>query len=287
MVKLFQNNVQSLDSVVMANDRQIGDGAAMLFSVSDLTNFGAKAEDGTPFRRFIWRQWLDVQNNALKPEQRLHPNASISVLADERDQSYTVSGIAVPSKKTRDGFEVVAFAVSDVVYAQNGKFQSESYLKPWYLPTTKKGLENARLTLNEKPTLIEFLLTSSAMQMKAAAGDDPFLFCDSQCSPETLALMKRDPNFIVFLRHVRVPDLTASGKDLEKPAGIVTTYVRVNESNRQGMDKFVAGQIIADYFVSGFGTEMDNPLMERALRQVDRRTIGGLFRYDGIQAAQK
>lgn len=278
MVKLFQNNVQSLDSVVMADNGQIGDGAATFFSVSDLTDFSAKAENGTPFRRYVWRQWLDVQNNALKPEQRLHPNAAIAVLADEAEPAYTVSGIAVPSKKNRDGFEVVAMTITDVVKLADG----EPYLKPWYLPVVRKDAQKAHLTTSAKPALGDVLFAMSNLSIyAAAAGSDPFLICDNQCNPTTLASLRKNYNLVVFLRGVKVPSLTASGKELDVAVGETTLFIKPNDAYRRGMPEGKAVEIGVDYLVNGFGVRERSPLVQAFEEQVQRNSRNGIFRYRG------
>ena len=279
MVKLFQNSVKSLDSVVMADNGQIGSGAAVLFSVSDLTDFDAKAEDGTPFRRYVWRQWLDVQNNALKPEQRLHPNASISVLADETEPAYTVSGIAVPSKKNKDGFEVVAMTIADVVRLADG----EPYLKPWYLPVVRKDSQKAHLTTSEKPKLGDLLFAVSNFSIygAVAGSKNPFLICDNQCNPTTLASLRKNYGLIVFLKGVRVPSLTANGKELDVPVGEATLFIKPNAAYMRGMPEGKAEEIGVDYLVNGFGVRERSPLVQAFKEQVQANTHNGIFHYGG------
>lgn len=275
MVSAGSGNIEEiLDCTVVTDRGQIGTGEAVYFRVERLGRPFTAAD--TRWNRFVWGQYMDVQQHVFRPDDMLHPNACIPELQNPDKTPYAISGIAVPSRK---GLTVVAFTITDIVTLSSGLRHGFNF----YSPTPQKGLEGAFLTKSGWPLITNYLSDRVQTEMSEALGSQPLiLFGDDAVNPYWAEYGKRN-GFVAFRSGIPVPSLSAQGKLLDVEAGKANLFIRPNAMHRTSVSVEDAVEIVRNYQASGFGTPNNGRLVRQAEEIIRGSSSGGQFVYEGMR----
>ncbi len=288
MVKLFRNEIEELDAIVLREGEQFSERHAYLISIADLTKRTLRKMDEPDkllWNHFLSEEYRQIQRKALKPAQRLSPADARDILSDPKEEAYAVTCIATRDPYRNVPFNFIATARPDVVYFSNDKH--EPYVKLWYLPVIAPSFEGACLTLSGKPTLVDFLYDAAVEKMTMVTGSKPLVVFDDQCNPSTLKQLVKSHN-IGILAEVDVPSLK-EGANSNIAVGKAKLLVESSGKYAEGLPLALAAEALKDYLTNRFGVHPTSRLLRGNVERLSAQAVNGVVRYSPLllPAAQK